>query len=83
MRRKQANIFNYALFAVIFFLCVVYHGHNTFSSRGNMLDGCYHVYLDMGTNLGVQIRKLYQPHLFPNATVLPVFEKYFGPIEDR
>ena len=24
----------------------------------NMLDGCHHVYLDMGTNTGVQIRCL-------------------------
>ena len=24
------------------------------------LDGCYHVYLDVGTNVGVQIRKLFE-----------------------
>ena len=62
----------------------------------NLLDDCYHVYLDMGTNTGVQvvclqltdlkvyqyfeqIRKLYQPHLFPQAKVLPVFDRFFGP----
>ena len=28
----------------------------TGNERTNMLDGCYHVYLDMGTNTGVQIR---------------------------
>ena len=44
----------------------------------NILDGCKHVYLDMGTNIGVQIRKLYEPHLFPNASVLPIFDKFFG-----
>ena len=33
--------------------------------------------------LQVQIRKLYQPHLFPNASVLPIFEKFFGPIGTR
>ena len=116
--------------------------------RMNMLDGCHHVYLDMGTNTGVQIRfnilvswvytnkgsslycsigypfprddmqwssyspkrqkiyftnwqhsratkicngvkdnhslvffffrKLYEPHLFPNASVLKIFQKHFG-----
>jgi len=48
-----------------------------------MLDGCHHVYLDMGTNTGVQIRKLYEPHLFPNASVLKVFQKYFGNTQHR
>ena len=33
--------------------------------------------------LKVQIRKLYQPNLFPNASVLPIFDKFFGPIETR
>ena len=41
----------------------------------NFLDGCRHVFLDMGTNTDVQIRKLYEPHLFPNASVLPIFDK--------
>jgi len=51
--------------------------------RQHILDGCRHVYLDMGTNSGVQIRKLYQPQLFPNASVLPIFDKFFGPIGKR
>ena len=53
------------------------------SDDNHFLDGCRHVYLDMGTNTGVQIRKLYQPHLFPNASVLPIFDKFFGPIAKR
>jgi len=39
---------------------------------------CKYVYFDLGTNLGVQLRKLYQPNFFPNATALPVFDFYFG-----
>jgi FkbM family methyltransferase len=39
---------------------------------------CHHVYLDLGTNRAVQIRKLYQPHLYPNATVLHRFDQLFG-----
>lgn len=60
----------------------------------NLLDDCYHVYLDMGTNTGVQIRKLYQPHLFgkkdnlstrelPEPKVAPIFNKFFGPPANR
>jgi len=44
----------------------------------NPLDGCLHVYLDMGTNTGVQLRKLYESQLFSDAPVIPVFEKFFG-----
>ncbi|KAF6252404.1 hypothetical protein COO60DRAFT_1553391 [Scenedesmus sp. NREL 46B-D3] len=36
------------------------------------------VYLDIGTNVGVQMRKLFDAHQFPNASVLPVFDKVFG-----
>lgn len=41
-------------------------------------DGCARVYVDVGTNIGVQLRKLYEPHLFPGAPVLPIFDRYFG-----
>jgi len=49
----------------------------------NPLDGCLHVFLDLGSNRGLQIRKLYEPHLFPLAPILPLYEKYFGPPEQR
>ena len=42
---------------------------------------CKHFYFDMGTNIGVQLRKLYEPHYFngkQKGSVLPFFEKYFG-----
>jgi hypothetical protein len=51
--------------------------------KPNILDGCRHVYLDMGTNQGIQIRKLYEPQLFPGASILPIFDKYFGPQTSR
>ena len=44
---------------------------------------CKHAYLDMGTNIGVQIRKLFEPHKYASAEVLPVFDEVFGPIADR
>ena len=41
--------------------------------------GCRHAYLDVGTNIGVQIRKLFEPHKYPGAEVLPIFANLFGP----
>ena len=42
-------------------------------------DGCYHVYVDVGTNIGVQIHKLFNASLFPGAKILPKYDQYFGP----
>lgn len=36
------------------------------------------IYLDVGTNVGVQLRKLYNAEQFPNARVLPFFDKTYG-----
>ena len=49
----------------------------------NPLDGCLHVFIDLGSNRGLQIRKLYEAHMFPLAPVQPLYEKYFGKPEDR
>merc|ERR1719352_153558 len=39
---------------------------------------CKHIYLDLGTAIGVQILKLYQPQLYPKATALEAFDEDFG-----
>ncbi|UJR29995.1 hypothetical protein I4U23_017542 [Adineta vaga] len=49
----------------------------------NFLDGCRYVYIDMGTNIGIQIRKLYQPDLYPDAAVVPLFKEMFGNYSDE
>ena len=49
----------------------------------NPLDGCLHVFIDLGSNRGLQIRKLYEPHHFPLAPVLPLYERFFGKPETR
>ena len=36
------------------------------------------MYLDLGTNVGIQFRKLYTPDAYPEALIRPSFEKYFG-----
>jgi cell division protein FtsL len=39
---------------------------------------CRQVYLDVGSNIGVQVRKLFEPSRYPHAEVLPLFDQYFG-----
>jgi hypothetical protein len=41
-------------------------------------DGCAFVYLDVGTNIGVQFHKLYDRDRFPEAGVKPIFDEFFG-----
>lgn len=47
-----------------------------------MADGCSRVYVDMGTNVGTQIRKLFEPELFTNFTEgnpsEAIFSRTFG-----
>jgi FkbM family methyltransferase len=38
---------------------------------------CEHVYLDFGTNIGIQIRKLFEPSKYPNAQINPFFNSTF------
>ena len=49
----------------------------------NLLDGCYHVYIDVGTNVGIQIRKLFEPEKYPEANVHQVFDITFGNSTER
>jgi len=42
-------------------------------------DGCYHVFLDVGSNVGVHGRFLFEPKKYLNAAVAHgVFDKHFG-----
>ena len=57
------------------------HDHQMKKLLRFLHDGiCEHIYLDMGTNIGVQIRKLYQPEGYPTAKVLPYFDKFYGKV---
>jgi len=49
----------------------------------NPLDGCTHVYIDIGSSKGLQIQKIFQPQLFQGDSALPIFQRYFGPSEKR
>lgn len=47
-------------------------------------DGCYHVYLDDGSNIGVHNRFLFEPKLYPNATTAhQIFDTEFGSPSQR
>jgi len=66
------------------------HGpaHSTATARpsvpSGMLQACTKIYLDMGSNMGVQVRKLFEPEHYPGAEVLPIFDRFFGlPAERR
>jgi hypothetical protein len=39
---------------------------------------CEHFYVDMGTNIGIQLRKLYEPQYYPGAEVIPYFDSFYG-----
>ena len=42
---------------------------------------CKHLYIDMGTNIGVQIRKLYEPEKYPGNKIEQHYKYYYG--DDR
>jgi hypothetical protein len=47
-------------------------------------DGCYHVFLDVGSNIGVHARFLMEPHLYPNSiSATQHFDKEFGSDRDN
>ena len=49
----------------------------------SMLDGCYHVYLDVDSNIGIQVRKLFEPERYPKAKILSIYDETFGNIDHR
>ena len=55
--------------------------YKTANNDKNILDGCYHVYLDIGSNIGVQIRKLFEPERLWHASIHRVFNTNFGNIK--
>ena len=52
-------------------------------SHESMLDGCYHIFLDIGANWGITTRKLFEPHFYRNARYVKYFEDIFGRFDER
>ena len=45
-----------------------------------LADGCYHVFIDAGSNIGMHARFLFEPSLYPKAWIArKFFTSYFGP----
>lgn len=44
---------------------------------GKVEPSCKYIYLDIGSNRGVQVRKLFEPSLYPKAATVEHFAKYF------
>jgi hypothetical protein len=52
------------------------------------IDECEHFVIDFGTNVGIQIRKVFEPELYletkePERSVLPYYDQYLGNSEQR
>ena len=55
-----------------------------FKRKRALGDGCYNVYLDVGANIGVHTRFLFEPDLYPLAKAAKgVFDKEFGEVRDN
>ena len=52
--------------------------------KERLADGCYHIYLDVGANIGVHTRFLFEPNQYPRAkTAHRIFEREFGKDRDN
>jgi hypothetical protein len=58
-------------------------GSRVASFADGFADGCVNVYVDFGSNVGIQVRKLFEPELYSGAPVLPFFDKHLGAAELR
>eukprot|EP00928_Gymnodinium_smaydae_P079367 TRINITY_DN6331_c0_g3_i2.p1 TRINITY_DN6331_c0_g3~~TRINITY_DN6331_c0_g3_i2.p1 ORF type:complete len:275 (+),score=39.44 TRINITY_DN6331_c0_g3_i2:112-936(+) len=56
---------------------------STIYEHPTWLKQCKSIYLDVGSNIGVQVQKLYEPERFPGALVLPLFDSKFGGAAER
>jgi hypothetical protein len=52
-------------------------------AHDGLADDCFNVYLDFGSNVGVQVRKLFEPELYPHCPVLRYFDSFLGPAAAR
>ena len=68
---------------VLILILVVNDPRDKLLHQDNILDGCYHIYIDAGSNIGNSIRKIFEPEKYPDALLLPIYDKYFGTIENR
>lgn len=68
-----------SILAIIMITNVPFNIEARETTRVSEFSHCKFVYLDIGSNIGIQIRKLFEPSRYPGAGVLPIFDQYFGP----
>ena len=52
--------------------------------RSKLGDGCYHVFLDVGSNIGIHGRFLFEPQKYPDSTSsVATFDREFGSPRDN
>eukprot|EP00928_Gymnodinium_smaydae_P093155 TRINITY_DN7717_c0_g6_i1.p1 TRINITY_DN7717_c0_g6~~TRINITY_DN7717_c0_g6_i1.p1 ORF type:complete len:335 (-),score=40.54 TRINITY_DN7717_c0_g6_i1:131-1135(-) len=54
-----------------------------FEQDSKIFDGCKHIFLDVGSNRGTHIRKLFEASKYSNAAYLSQFDTAFGAAEQR
>lgn len=54
-----------------------------FKEDPSLFTGCRSIFLDVGSNRGTHVRKLFEPWKYPFCTYLDVFDKGFGVEETR
>jgi len=68
--------------SAVFLKAVSWHQHEEQPmSYGHpaWLNECRSIYLDVGANMGVQVRKLFEPEQYPGADIAKAFDRIFGP----
>ena len=80
---KETNFFSRNLPSFEIIPSFEYDSELHSKSRPSLLDGCFHIFLDVGANFGITTRKLFEPQLYPGANFSKLFDKVFGPFEER
>jgi len=93
---RGSSFFNHQIAAVALSLVLVFNNIYIFASKHDavtsaaaqrtpkLADGCYHVFMDVGANIGVHGRFLLEPHKYPKATLAEAFfVDLFGPNRDN
>lgn len=58
--------------------------NNIITTTTKLADGCYHILLDVGANIGIHARFLFEPNLYPDSkTSVAIFAKEFGSQRDN
>ena len=52
--------------------------HSIYGDLPKWLSGCEKIFLDLGANIGVTIKKLFEPEKYPKSPMIPFFFKIFG-----